>query len=191
MADNIKIIGNINDIQRINRLNLKDLNLLNSQVKNQTFGFENDYIEYFVYDGGNNLINSNYNYRDFKLPSESYLTPGSKLPLIEIDPTLDLQSLGYISGQFKAQYNFQTKKISSPDADLFISQISEDRTEIGIQSINISSEDLIRYGNNLINELENSSEQRYFILNFSNNIQLLVVNVAIKVEDSSILLKLY
>jgi hypothetical protein len=46
MADNIKIIGNINNIQRINRLNLKDLNLLNFQVKNQTFGFENDYIEY-------------------------------------------------------------------------------------------------------------------------------------------------
>ena len=191
MADNIRIIGNINDIQRVNRLKLEDLNLLNLQVKNQTFGFENDYIEYFVYDGGGNLINSNYNYRDFKLPSDSYLTPGSKLPIIEIDPTTDLQLLGYISGQFKAQYNFQTRKVSSSDADLFINQISEDRTEIGIQSINISSEDLIKYGNSLINELENSPEQRYFILNFSNNIQLLVVNVAIKVEDSSILLKLY
>jgi hypothetical protein len=191
MADNIRIIGNINDIQRVNRLKLEDLNLLNLQVKNQTFGFENDYIEYFVYDGGGNLINSNYNYRDFKLPSDSYLTPGSKLPIIEIDPTTDLQSLGYISGQFKTQYNFQTKKVSSSDADLFISEISNNRTEIGIKSNIISSEDLIRYGNNLINELENSLEQKYFILNLSNNTQVLIVNVAIKIEDSSILLKLY
>jgi hypothetical protein len=191
MADNIRIIGNINDIQRVNRLKLEDLNLLNLQVKNQTFGFENDYIEYFVYDGGGNLINSNYNYRDFKLPSDSYLTPGSKLPIIEIDPTTDLQSLGYISGQFKTQYNFQTKKVSSSDADLFISEISDNRTEIGIKSNIISSEDLIRYGNNLINELENSLEQKYFILNLSNNTQVLIVNVAVKIEDSSILLKLY
>jgi hypothetical protein len=191
MADNIRIIGNINDIQRVNRLKLEDLNLLNLQVKNQTFGFENDYIEYFVYDGGGNLINSNYNYRDFKLPSDSYLSPGSKLPIIEIDPTTDLQSLGYISGQFKTQYNFQTKKVSSSDADLFISEISDNRTEIGIKSTIISSEDLIGYGNNLINELENSLDQKYFVLNLSNNTQVLIINVAVKIEDSSILLKLY
>jgi hypothetical protein len=191
MADNIRIIGNINDIQRINRLKTEDLNLLDIQVKNQTFGFENDYIEYFIYDGGGNLIDSNYNYKNFKLPSDSYLTPGSKLPLIEIDPTSDLQSLGYISGQFKTQYNFQTKKVSSPDAELFISKISEDRTELSIKSTIISSEDLIKYGNGLINELENSLEQKYFILNLQDNTQVLVVNVAIKVEDSSILLKLY
>ena len=191
MADNIRIIGNINDIQRVNRLKSEDLNLLDIQVKNQTFGFENDYIEYFVYDGGGNLIDSNYNYRDFKLPSNSFTTPGAKLPIIEIDPTIDLQSLGYFSGQFKTQYNFQTKKVSSPDAELFISKISEDRTEVGIKSTIISSEDLIKYGNNLINELENSIEQKYFILNLSDNTQVLVVNVAVKVEDSSILLKLY
>ena len=191
MADNIRIIGSINDIQRINRLKSEDLNLLNVQIKNQTFGFENDYIEYFIYDGGGNLIDSNYNYRNFKLPSDSYLTPGFKLPLIEIDPTADLQSFGYISGQFTTQYNFQTKKVSSSDSELFISQISEDRTELSIKSTILSSEDLIKHGNDLINELENSLEQKYFILNFSDNIKILVVNVAIKVEDSSILLKLY
>jgi hypothetical protein len=191
MADNIKIIGSINNIQRINRLKLEDLNLLNSQVKNQTFGFENDYIEYFIYDAGGNLINSNYNYRSFKLPSNSYLTPNVELPLIEIDPTSDLQTLGYISGQFKTQYNFQTRKISSPDAELFLNQISEDRTEIEIKSIIISSDDLIKYGTDLINELENSAEQKYYILNTTNNTQILVVNIAVNVENSSILFKLY
>jgi hypothetical protein len=191
MADNIKIIGNIDDIQRVNRFKLEDLNLLSSQTKNQIFGFENDYIEYFIYDAGGNLINNNYNYKNFKLPSDSFLTPGSNLPIIEIDPVNDLQTLGYISGEFKTQYNFQTKKISSPEAELFISQISEDRTEIRISSTIISSTELLDYGNKLINELDSSLEQKYFLLNFNNNTQFLVVNVAVDVTDSSILLKLY
>ena len=191
MADNIKIIGNINDVQRVNRLKLEDLKLLQSEVKNQTFGFENDYIEYFIYDAGGNLISSNYNYRNFKLPSDSFLTPGAKLPLIEIDPVNDLQTLGYISGEFKTQYNFQTRKISSPEAELFISQISEDRTEIRINSTIISSSDLLNYGNKLIDELNNSIEQRYFLLNLDSNTQFLIVNVAVDPSDSSILFKLY
>jgi hypothetical protein len=191
MADNIKIIGNINDIQRLNRLNPEDLNLLSSEVKNQIFGFENDYIEFFIYDSTRNLINSNYNYRNFKLPTTSFLTPGNNLPLIEIDPVNDLQSLGYISGEFITQYNFQTRKISSPDAELFISEISEDRTEVRINSLLISSSELLDYGNKLINELNTTTEQKYFLLNLIDNTQFLVINVATDVDNSSILLKLY
>jgi hypothetical protein len=191
MADNIKIIGNINDIQRLNRLNPEDLNLLSSEVKNQIFGFENDYIEFFIYDSARNLINSNYNYRNFKLPTTSFLTPGNNLPLIEIDPVNDLQSLGYISGEFITQYNFQTRKISSPDAELFISEISEDRTEIRINSLLIPSNELLDYGNKLINELNTTTEQKYFLLNLIDNTQFLVINIATDVDNSSILLKLY
>jgi hypothetical protein len=191
MADNIKIIGDINNIQRINRLKPEDLNLLQSEVKNQTFGFENDYIEYFIYDTSGNLINNNYNYKDFKLPFNSYLTPGAKLPEIEIDPVQDLKNFGYISGEFITQYNFQTKKISSPEAELFISQISEDRTEIRINSTIISSTELLNYGSVLINEIDNSIEQKYFLLNLPDNNQSLIVNIAIDVDNPSILLKLY
>jgi hypothetical protein len=191
MADNIKIIGNINNIQRINRLNSEDLNLLSSEVKNQIFGFENDYIEFFTYDAAYNLINSNYNYRNFKLPASSFLTPSNNLPLIEIDPVNDLQSLGYISGEFITQYNFQTRKISSPEAELFISEISEDRTEVRINSLLIPSSELLDYGNKLVAELNITTEQKYFLLNLIDNTQFLVINVAIDVDSSSILLKLY
>ena len=90
----------------------------------------------------------------------------------------NLKNLGYISGEFITQYNFQTRKISSPEAELFISQISEDRTEIRINSTVISSTELLNYGNKLIDELDKSIEQRYFLLNLINNTQFLVVNVA-------------
>jgi hypothetical protein len=192
MANNIKIIGNINDIQRITRFDLDDTNLFNPQSINKSFGFENDYIELFIYDINGNLLNINSNYRSFKLPSNSYLNPNSSLPIIEIDPVKDLQDLGYISGEFFTQYNFQTRKFSSSsDRDLFISQISDDRTEIRLKSINLTSDDLLTAGEDLITELNTSQEQKYFILNFDNNIQLVVINIATDIEDPSILLKLY
>lgn len=191
MADNIKIIGNVNNIERINRLKLEDINLLHQQIQNQTFGFENDYIEYFIYDTGGNLIYSNYSYKDIKLPSNSYLNPSSTLPVIEIDPIQDLQNLGYISGEYITQYNFQTRKISNPSAELFISKISEDRTEIKVKSTLISSTDLLAKGNELILDLENTSYQKYYLLNLSSNLQFTIVNVAIDTTDSSVLFKLY
>ena len=63
MADNIKIIGNINDIQRISRIKDEDQNLLNTQIINQTFGYNKDYIEFFIYDLNQNLIYSNLDYK--------------------------------------------------------------------------------------------------------------------------------
>lgn len=191
MADNIKIIGNVNNIERVTRLKLEDINLLQPQIQNQTFGFDNDYIEYFIYDTGGNLIYSNYSYKDVKLPSNSYLNPSSTLPVIEIDPIQDLQNLGYISGEYITQYNFQTRKISNPSAELFISKISEDRTEIKVKSTLISSTDLLAKGNELILDLENTSYQKYYLLNLSSNLQFTIVNVAIDTTDSSVLFKLY
>ena len=189
MADNIRILGNVNDIRRINRLKIEDLNLLNPLVKNQEFGFNEDYIEFFVYNINGQLLDSNYNYRSFKLPSEYYLNPNNGLPIIEIDPVIDLQNLGYTSGEFITQYNFQKRKISSPAAELFISKISSDRTEISINSTSISN--LIEYGNQLVNELDTSEEQKYFILNSSNNTQSLIVNVLTQVDAGEVLFKLY
>ena len=63
---------------------------------------------------------------------------------------------------------FPTEFSNNPE--LFISQISDDRTEIRLKSINISSDDLINQGNTLITELEKNTEQKYFILNFENNL---------------------
>jgi hypothetical protein len=192
MADNIRIIGNISDIQRITRFDIDDTNLFNPQLINKSFGFENDYIELFVYDLNGNLLSINSNYKNFKLPSDSYTNPNTSLPIIEIDPVKDLQDLGYISGEFFTQYNFQTRKISSSvNKDLFVSQISDDRTEIRLKSINLSSDELLTAGEKLINESNATQIQNYFILNFENNIQLIVVNVATDIEDPSILLKLY
>ena len=111
MADNIKIVGEIIDTQQVSRYSEEDLNLLQPQTLKEDFGQSNDYLEYFVYDAGDNLLNVNYSYIDFKLPSTSYVDPiNGALPIIEIDPVMDLQNLGYSSGEFKVQYNFFNNK---------------------------------------------------------------------------------
>jgi hypothetical protein len=193
MADNIKIIGNINDIQRISRIKNEDQNLLNTQIVNQTFGYDKDYIELFIYDLNQNLVYSNLDYKNFKSANNFGLNPNGSIPVIEIDPVNDIQSLNYISGEFLSQYNFFKSTSLDPSINLFIQEISDDRTEIRINSADITSDNLVTRGNSVINSLTNSVEQKSFLLNQSNNTQILIVNAIIdeNSQTPSILLKLY
>jgi hypothetical protein len=194
MADNIKIVGNILNEQQILRYDTADINLLTAQTIQEDFGLTNDYIEYFVYDAANNALNTNYTYRDFKSPNTSYVNPKNNgLPIIEIDPVKDLQNLGYSSGEFNVQYNLFTNKISNPNAELFLKEISADRTELRVGSTILTNEQIESGSLELINEYTNSSYFVDYLLNFSNNTQVVVVNVALnKVESGyEILFKLY
>ena len=61
MADNIKIVGEIINTEQVSRYDEADISLLNPQTVKEDFGFPNDYIEYYVYDIGNNILNYNLN----------------------------------------------------------------------------------------------------------------------------------
>jgi hypothetical protein len=210
MADNIKIVGNIIDTQQISRYDEADVNLLSSSLLKEDFGQQNDYIEYFVYDAGGNLLNTNYTYKNFKLPTNYGLNPApyndisvgvisnytqsvSTLPIIEIDPVKDLQTLGYSSGEFKVQYNFFNNKVSDPSAELFLKEISADRTEIRVGSTILTNEQIESGSLDLINEYTNSPYFVDYLINFGNNTQVTAVNTALnKVESGyEILFKLY
>jgi hypothetical protein len=194
MADNIKIVGEILDTQQVSRYTEADLNLLPSQLLKEDFNVSNDYIEYFVYDIEKNLLNIDYNYKDFKLTPNSYLDPtNGSLPIIEIDPVKDLQNLGYSSGEFNVQYNFFNNKISDPSAGLFIKEISSDRTELRIGSTVLTNQQIEDSTLSIINEYSGSSYFIDYLANFGNNQQEIIVNVALnKIESGyEILFKLY
>ena len=194
MADNIKIVGNILSTQQVTRYEDADVNLLASQTLQEDFGLTNDYIEYFVYDAGGNSLNTNYTYRDFKSPTTSYVNPTNNgLPIIEIDPVKDLQNLGYTSGEFRVQYNLFTNKISNPNAELFLKEISADRTELRVGSTILTNEQIESGSLELINEYSSSLYFVDYLLNFGDNNQIVVVNTALnKVESGyEILFKLY
>jgi len=195
MADNIKIVGEILNTQEVSRYNDEDIRLLSSFIINEDFGQQNDYIEYFAYDAGGNLLNINYSYRDFKLPTTSYINPtNGSLPIIEIDPIKDLQNLGYSSGEFRVQYNFFNKTISNPDQQgLFLKEISADRTEIRVGSTVLTNEQIESGSLDIINSYTSASYFVDYIINFGNSIQVIAVNTALNKLESGyeILFKLY
>ena len=75
MANNIKIVGSILNTEQVSRYDSGDTNLLSSNIIQESFGQQNDYIEYFIYDAGGNLLNTDYNYKSFKLPAAYGLNP--------------------------------------------------------------------------------------------------------------------
>ena len=208
MADNIRIIGNILNTSTVERYSGRDVNLISSKKRQDLFGGKNDYIEYFIYDAGGNLLNTNYNYLDYKLPSTFPLSPAvsiipnttdqiqttdvgivstlasttsSLFPIIEINPIQDIQDLGSLSGEFKVRYNLFEKKISDPiSQSLFIKEISRDRTEIRLGSTVLSDGQIESGSLELIDKISNTEEYYVdYLLNFDNNEQYVAVNVAL------------
>lgn len=194
MADNIKIVGQILNTDIVNRYTLQDEKLLLPALQQETFGQPNDYIEYFTFSPDGSILNSDYNYKAYQLPYTSAYTQ-SLLPDLEIDPIQDVEDLGYQSGEIIVRYNFFRKIAGEPFGNqLFIQQISSDRTEIRVNSTTLSSDKLLSITTDFINKQNSVPYYYYLILNFSNNIQVIVVNVlsnVTEIGETSILFKLY
>jgi hypothetical protein len=194
MADNIKIVGQITDTSIVTRYSTQDEQLLLPILQKDTFGQIDDYIEYFVFDLGGSVLNSDYNYKSYKLPPNTGYSQ-SLLPNIEIDPIQDIENLGYQSGDVTSRYNFFRKVSGQPfDNQLFIQQISTDRTEIRVNSTILSDEQLLAIVTNFAGKQESVPYYYYVILNFGNNNQSIAVNALSSVDENgevSILFKLY
>jgi hypothetical protein len=220
MADNIKIVGNIVSTSNTTRYSSEDTNLISSTNIKENFGEIDDYIEYYIYDNTGILLRSDNSYLNYKLPTNIAQTPGANTPpnitgniqtddvgivstlttssalypIIEIDPIKDIQNYGYSSGEFRTVYNlFQNKISDSNNRALFVQEISKDRTEIRLKSTTLQDSDIESIVTGLINELEGSTYQVYYLLNFGNNEQYIAVNIALnKATDGyEILFKLY
>jgi hypothetical protein len=221
MADNIKIVGNIINTTTVSRYSSKDTNLIQSRNLQENFGENGDYIEFYTYDAGNNLLNTSYNYLNYKLPVDTGLTPGtsnppnttgniqttdvgvvstlapstsSLYPIIEIDPVGDLQNIGYSSGEFNVRYNLFHNKISNyANRALFVKEISPDRTEIRLASTTLTNDEIETTVTSMIDEIDNSNYYVDYLLNFGNNQQYVAVNIALNKVTTGyeILFKLY
>ena len=221
MADNIQIVGNILASTTVSRYSSKDNKLIPSETLKEDFGGTNDYIEFYIYDAGNNLLNINYNYLDYYLPPSTGLNPGvitqpnttgniqtnnvgidstlapqtsSLYPIIEIDPVSDLQNAGYTSGEFKLRYNlFQNKLSNFIDTALYIKEISPDRTELRLASISLTNDEIESVTLSLIDKINNSPYYVDYLLNFGENRQAIAINIALNKdpEGYQVLIKLY
>jgi hypothetical protein len=190
----IKIIGNVTSFNRVNRFKLNDISLVGIETLSTTFNPDTDYIEYSIYDIANNLLSITYDYIDYKNPQNKGLNPDSTYSYLEINPEIDVQSY-YNVGEFITQYNFFQSKIGDPqNADLFIKEISPDRTELKVSTLTLSNIELAGKVNALISNKNQTPYLSSYLLNFRNNNNLLITNIALDTTNPNeyfVLFKLY
>ena len=182
MADNIVNIQSVNpDTLEFQTYQQSDSELISSfSVEDIAFTSSYNKIEYYVLDANQNVILSNYDFKEYNLENNS----------IVIDPTINLTNQGFDEGQYYTLYNFISPILnSSPDNTYFISEISSDRTELRLTSNALDSQAIINGYNDFI--AQNNTENYFpdFYLNFGDNNLVIANNILL--NSSSILVKLY
>lgn len=168
----------------------KDIQILQGQFIIKKFGFSEDYIELSISDLNKNLLDINYNYIQQQNSFQPQLIDDNNLySEIRIEPEKEITSRGLI-GEYILEYNFYRKKITNgPSNKLFIKEISPSRKEIRLSTNDIALSDFQVQAQALINEIRNSAYKKEYLLNFGNNKNQLITNIAF--ENNTILFKLY
>ena len=173
---------------QIQNYSSEDESLISNYVEQDiVFYPQEDYIEYFILDLNQNILFSNVaGYPNYRLRDN----------LVTIDPQNDLELQGYTEGTYYTLYNFLKRKLSSNVSSTFyIQDISTDRTELRLNTTQISNSDIIDLTNQFAIEISsNPGTYLDFYLNFGNNKLVIANNIALDstdVNDPTVLIKLY
>ena len=161
----------------------QDTNLISSfDVKTNLSS--SSYLEFFVYDNNKNILDSDYNFTQYTIQNDGQ-SPGNDGDISEIiiDPEQTLINLGYDQGEYTAYFNIFNKQIGTNFQNLYITEISSDRTEIRLDSTSLTEIDLIEQSNNLIQQRVSSSYFLDFYLNFGDNQLAIANNIELDIQD--------
>ena len=176
-------------------LSAEDSNLIVVQQQDEQFDVNNDQVELYIYLPNNNLVYQDYNYSGWKTYQDSSLPNTGKLQDLYLNPVVEGSLSEVTNGDVYVVYNFvKNQLLSSTFQPFYISQISSDRTEIALKTNNLPDDVLNRLTFEFIAERNLTPYFSEFYLNFSNNVQLLAVNIKLdqtNPNDTSILIKLY
>jgi hypothetical protein len=171
-----------------------DISLL-SQFDIDTSLTSNSYIEYFIYDNNKNLLSTDYSFLKYTVLNDGQSAGNNNsLSQIEINPEKTLINSGYDQGEYITYFNILNKQIGSDLQQLYITEISSDRTEIRLDSTSLTEFDLVEQTNIFIQERENSTYFLDFYLNFGDNNLFISNNISLDNQDPTnptILIKLY
>ena len=159
-----------------------------------TYLTSNSYIEFFAY----NVFSypeqpytfaEIYDYKDYTVLNDGQSSLTNEISTIILNPTesaLVNQIINNTNDQdIIITYNFYDKKIGSFDQRLYISEISSDRTELRLDSIVLSTVDILNQTSNFISEREGASYFVEFYLNFGSNRKVLGINLLLDNDDIS------
>jgi len=172
----------------------QDIGLISSFEVNTSLS-SSSYIEYFVYDNNQNLLEVNYNFTQYTVLADGQSAGlNNTISQIIIDPEKSLLDSGYDQGEYITYFNFFNKQIGSELQQLYIVEISSDRTEIRLDSTSLTDLDIVEQANSLIQQREDSPYFLDFYLNFGDNQLAIANNIQLDNQDPTnptILIKLY
>lgn len=160
-----------------------DSNNINSTIIQSNFNVGTDIIQAYLYDADQNFINRiTTGYKLNNLPE------GESTDTLEIDPAADLVSNTYTQGTYEVSYNFVSPLLKN-NPNLFISEISLDRTELKINSNTLNSLQLEAAYETILTDLNDTVTFDGFYLDFGSNQLEFGINVGYNGND--LLIKLY
>ena len=170
-----------------------DQQLVTSNFINTSFGADGDYIELFIYDQQNTLIDSDYDAFDY-YPFLLNNPQNNTYSALTLEPEKDLRNRGYNRGNLTVQYNFYKKLFNSQfGTQYWIKEISQTRREIKLAS-QVLSDAVIRDGFTQYQAyIATKNYYPIFYLNFGEN-QILTANNVALTEDAEgvyLLIRLY
>ncbi len=172
---------------------IQDTSLI-SQFDINTFLTSSSYIEFYVYDLNQNILSSNLNYNNYRVENDGQSSANNQISQFNIIPNQDIINQGFDQGEYVAYYNFLTKRIGDQFTNLFISEISSDRTELRLDSNILSNLDIVEQTEDFIDFRDESEYFVDFYLNFGGNQLIIANNIKLENEDTdnpTILIKLY
>jgi len=174
--------------------NVQDVNLISSSEISTTLT-TSSYIESHIYDLDQSLITSNYNFTNYSVLNNGQ-SAGTSNAISQIELNVEESFLDplFDTGEYIATYNFLNKHIGSQLENLYISEISSDRTEIRLDSTILDNASIIEQSKNFIFQREESDYFFDFYLNFGDNNLFIANNFVLDDKDflnPTILVKLY
>jgi hypothetical protein len=172
-----------------------DTQLVNKFEINSLFVKEKNYIEFHILDLVDTLLESNYNYISYKELGNAQSAGREGASILTINPVQDIEKSGYSTGDVKVLYHFLNDlyTLNNQQVSFFIQEISPDRTEIKLQSLELTNEEVLKFTRQIQNKLTTQSFFSEFRLNFKNNNLIIGVNIDTLTENNNnvVVVKLY
>ena len=187
MANTVTINNIPSNFFELQDYSIQDDNLITNSTVQSTFDPLQNYVSYFIYNLNNEIIYSN----EAGFSGLSFIDQQ-----VYLDPQADLERVGYDVGNYNTLYLFLNNEASSSIFNQFyIEDISPDRTELRLNTTQITNNNVVNGVNSLINKIQTSTLTYFdFYLNFGENQLVIANNILLdntNPSDPTVLIKLY
>ena len=197
MADITYIVNqdSPDNISGVEKFSQADSQLVNQFGINTLFDRNKNYIELHIFNLADEVLQSDYDYTNYLELGNAQSAGKEGASILTIDAVSDIQKYGYPNGDVKLLYHFINDLFSTGrnSTQFFIQDISADRTELKLQTFDLSDEEILKYVKDIQDKFNNQPYFNEFRLNFQNNDLLIGLNVDVLVEGGNniVTVKLY